>query len=441
MPAGITSAIEFVAASAGAAGTTADVIGTIAGVAGPAILGAGVGAAGSAITGGNIGKGAILGGVTGGVLGGAGEIASGLGLTPGEADLLKLGAGAAGGAAGSAITGAPIGTGALIGGISGGIDAALSPTPQLGGANTGAALSPVGGPAAATGAGAVGPAGATAATLNPTDFTAPTASFAAPSIDTTTVTGTPLPSPGGPSLGGDIGGATASITSGQDNSAPLTAPNLSIPSASSIAPGSPISSVTGGTPTADLTGAAPAAGTSSPSLLSKAGSLLTSHPGTVLGAGVLGLEALNQPKLPSISGTTNSIADTAAQFASQGNILASYINNGTLPPGAMQAINTAATSAKAALRSKFAADGMTGSTAEATALSQVDQQVAGQVFQTADTLLTQGINESGLSADLYKTILATSTQQQQIMMNAIATFASSIAGGGKALTLNLGNAA
>lgn len=111
-------------AGLGIAGGAAD---AIAGVAAPALLGAGVGAAGSAITGGNPLTGALTGGLSGGLIGGlggaTGALTSALGGSAPIADAV-LGAGA--GAVGSAVTkGNPL-TGALEGGAGGALTGLLS---------------------------------------------------------------------------------------------------------------------------------------------------------------------------------------------------------------------------------------------------------------------------------------------------------------------------
>lgn len=110
--------------------------GALAVAAGTAVVagaaGAGLGAAGAAITGGDVGKGALIGGV-GGMVGGAAAPllgAAGVGGATMGGNIAAGGiAGAAGGAAGNAAGGEDIGKGALMGGIMGGIGGAMKANP------------------------------------------------------------------------------------------------------------------------------------------------------------------------------------------------------------------------------------------------------------------------------------------------------------------------
>ena len=147
----------------------------------------------------------------------------------------------------------------------------------------------------------------------------------------------------------------------------------------------------------------------------------------LLGVGGLGLSALlgtQQPK------GLNAIEAQATELGVQGKQLQQALN-GKLPPGAQAAIDQATTSAKAAIKSNYARMGLAGSTMETDALNQVDQQAAMQTFQIADQLLTQGIQESGIAANLYAEIMKSVGGQDQALMGAIANFAGGLAGNGQ----------
>ncbi len=451
MPAGVVAGVTSVFTAAGVGAATA-------GILADAVIGAGLGAGVSAIEGGNVGLGALTGGLTGGALGFAPGVAAELGISTTAAD---IGLGAAAGAAGSAITGQSVGKGALFGGIEGGVAAALNPSASAPAGSAGGASG--GGTAAATASQLGGSpdltsqltttqlGGAAPTAVQP--FTDPVYSSGAPAIGSLEVT-TPSVSglPSGVSGVAGAGAFSGSLT-GSDNNQAGSAPITPVTS-------QPLGGQTGGigfgtdnlsTPTVGTKGIATpgnagASGSSfsqfaaDPSLKTASG-LLTSNPGTVLGALGLGYQALTAPSLPSESGLVSGLKTQADRMASQGNILQSYITNGQLPPGAMAAVNSATASAKATLKSQYAAMGLSGSTSEATALADVDQRAAGQIFQIADTLLQQGITESGLSVDIYKSILSETNAQNQIMASAISNFATSIAGGGsKGVTLNLAGA-
>ena len=136
----ITAATTSLLASSVAAGTIsaglAGGLATGAGIVGTGLaagaVGAGLGAGQAALTGGDVGKGALMGGVTGVVGGGlgAGLGALGTGAALGGGALggatEGLIAGAAGGAAGAAAGGEDVGKGALLGGAVGGIGGALT---------------------------------------------------------------------------------------------------------------------------------------------------------------------------------------------------------------------------------------------------------------------------------------------------------------------------
>jgi hypothetical protein len=149
--------------------------------------------------------------------------------------------------------------------------------------------------------------------------------------------------------------------------------------------------------------------------------------GSVIGPGVSGAGLVanlikgNQP-MPG----ENALKTQAAQLASQGQTLQSYLTNGTLPPGVATSLHSAGEAAKASIRSQYAARGMTGSDAEARDLANVDTSIVTQGASIASNLLQQGVQESGLSAKLYQTIMDAATQQDAQLGQAISGFAQSL---------------
>jgi len=123
--------MTFIAAGTAIAAGVGLGSGALAVAAGTAVAagaaGAGLGAIGAAATGGDIGKGALMGGVGGAVGGAFAPVLGAAGLGGGMASNIAAGgiAGAAGGAAGNAAGGEDIGKGALIGGVMGGIGGAM----------------------------------------------------------------------------------------------------------------------------------------------------------------------------------------------------------------------------------------------------------------------------------------------------------------------------
>lgn len=472
MPAGLTTIFTGLLGTAGVAAGAADVLAPILGDAAfGSVLGGGV----SALEGKGFGKGALTGAVTGGFLGAAPEIGSALGIGSGAADVL---AGAAGGLTGAGLTGGNLGTGTLFGGLEGGAVALLS-------GGGGSSSTPLGSPSGASpsvGGAAAGGAPAASA-ISSGGVPDLTANFG--SVNTSALTGPAsgiegitVPS-GGISDGGlNLGGTIAATAGGLGTSGalsgtpPLTGPAGSTPlqlasDGSVIAPANygavPSQSPTsadytpvlngGGTGTALTTGttqagAAPGAAAKGPSSVSQflsnpslksAGNILTSNPATVLGLGGLAYEAATQPKLPSTSALVGDLQGQANQLSAQGSSLMSFINNGTLPPGAMSIVNSATQAAKARVKSQYAGLGLSGSTAEASALAGIDQQASGQIFQIADQLFNDGVKESGLSTEIYTSLLKETDTQTAEMRSAISNFAASIAGGGnRPVLLNIG---
>ena len=151
-------------------------------------------------------------------------------------------------------------------------------------------------------------------------------------------------------------------------------------------------------------------------------------PGLLLGAGGLGLEALMQPSTPSVASSVGPISSTASALGTQGTQLASYLQTGTLPPGVQQGITQAADAAKAQIRSRYAAMGGGAETSSAAVqdMANVDTVAATQGAQIAEQLLSQGVNESQISAQLYSELLNLTLQQDAQLGNAIGSFASAM---------------
>lgn len=157
------------------------------------------------------------------------------------------------------------------------------------------------------------------------------------------------------------------------------------------------------------------------------GNFLSKNANLLVPAAGLGVQALQGNSTPKGMGQ---IEGQAAQLNSQGQQLEGYLNNGTLPPGVSASLKQAGDSAKAAIKSQYAARGMSGSSAEAQDLANVDAQISSQGTQIATQLLQTGIQETGLSSQLYDQIMKATMQQDEGLGSAITNFASSVAGGG-----------
>ena len=463
MPVGIITAVGT-GLAAGGLGVGAGLVGALE----TGLIGAGIGAGTSAVFGRDPGKGALF-----GALGGVGQaVGPALGGALGIGDVGGLAlTGAGTGALGQALTGGNVGQGALYGGLGGAASGLAGDL--LSGARTG---STTGGTGTGTGgaAGASGAAATAVGTGTPVDLTSAT-----PGIESITVSAAPNPAatslfpainpsatlgggnsaeqqPGSPGPTGQaaaLGNAGQSIQAGE---------NLAAGSFDNPFPGNPISgtgpvSGAGGlaptTPGSAVTSLPTGAGASTslddivvkaqqpsteiqgptqakPGIGQQVGNFVKNNPMATVAALGLGYQALNQPKLPSQSELTQHLVGAADRLGQQGAELSSYLNLGTLPPGAMAAVNQGAASAKATIKSRFASMGLSGSTSEASALASVDSQVATQVYEIANSLLQTGIKESQLSAGIYETLLKNVQANDQQMSTSIANFAAALAGGG-----------
>lgn len=459
-----------------------------AGVIGAGIVGAGVGAAGGAAlgaaTGGDPGLGALTGALTGGTVGSlGGAVGTALGSTA-AGDAAAVGGdalvGAGAGAVGAGITGQDPLTGAAGGALSGAATGALGglsadTTAPAGAPSTAPALaagggSSVGGP----GVGAVGTAAPPS--ITPTDGSIGSGTGFAGS-----------PELGGQSAGGTVGAAlnasgpvtelapTDAAALQQQIALSQTGDTTNIGYATRQAPGTPVgtpnvSSETGlGSPGANGIGV----GTgfdNSPELGGAAGAGAT-YPGATggnaYGGGVTPAaagggnsiqNAINHPDLgtigtaignnagwlvpaaglalaygrdqnsglPATNETSGALNTQAQQLQANSTQLQSYLQSGTLPPGVQNSIKSATTAAKAAIRSQYAARGMSGSSAEQQDLANVDQQATSQGAAIATQLLNTGVTEAGLSAQIYNQLLSASIQQDQQLSQAVSGFASSL---------------
>lgn len=153
-------------------------------------------------------------------------------------------------------------------------------------------------------------------------------------------------------------------------------------------------------------------------------------PGDVLkgaiGAGGLAYSAINN------AGSTSAekaLKGQAATQSAQGQQLETYLANGTLPPGAQAYVDQQTAAQKAAIQSKYAALGMSGSTAEIQELNNVDAQATSQMFQIASQLYSTGVTETGASSQLYDLLMNAQNADNAQIGNAISTFVSALGGG------------
>ena len=159
-------------------------------------------------------------------------------------------------------------------------------------------------------------------------------------------------------------------------------------------------------------------------LMSKAGSYLAKNPTAILSA--LGMAA-NLAKGNQTPKFSPELQAQAAALQAQGAQLQGYLTSGTLPPGIGSALQGAHDSAAAAIRSRYANTGMSGSSAEMQDLNNLAQTTVSQGADIANKLLQTGVSEQQFASGLYQNLMATAMQQDTNMSNAISNFTNALA--------------
>jgi hypothetical protein len=174
-------------------------------------------------------------------------------------------------------------------------------------------------------------------------------------------------------------------------------------------------------------GAGAGAGGGAGGALGGIGHFLGNNASWLLPAGLVGYEGLKSAEgLGNIPGY-NQLNAEAGQLASQGSQLQNYLQTGTLPPGVQQSLQQAGQAATASIKSQYASRGMSGSSAEAQDLANVQNQLASQGSQIALQLLDTGVSESNLSAQLYGQIMNANLQSDNQLGSALTTLAAGAA--------------
>ena len=352
-----------------------------------------------------------LGDLLGDVFGGAGDFLGSLfGDTSSAAG--DIGAATAAGAGAGAIADASLGAGAdaLSGGMSAGLGGAASDVASLGAG-----------------------AGDYAAAIDTVGSSFPSIS----GYNATGDVGTLAQQPATGTLGAVTTGAPAGATAGVLGSAASTAAPASVAGTGAdvtdpYAVGGDLKGAA--SPTSDWTAGSNAAGGAAkgnsivnafenPSF-STVGTALGNNANWLLPAAALGGAALlgNAPAKGSAQ-----VSQEAAQLAASGQQLQSYLANGTLPPGVQASINSAAQSAKAAIRQQYAKNGMSGSTAEIEDLQNVDTKMMSQGVTIAEQLMTQGVQDTQISAQLYGELMKSAMSSDQSLVTALGALAGSAA--------------
>lgn len=152
---------------------------------------------------------------------------------------------------------------------------------------------------------------------------------------------------------------------------------------------------------------------------------IAKNPNALLAGGGLAYNLLQGNRELEGSAELRALAQRANE---RGERFSSYLESGQLPAGAQAGVNQATEAAKAAIRSKYAGMNMSGSSAEMQELNDVDARAQAQGFQMANNLLNSGIQESGISANLYRALLGLNAEREANTGRAISSFASALNG-------------
>ena len=317
----------------------------------------------------------------------------------------------------------PVGAalGAEAGGTLGGVAGGESVGTAAGNALVGAGVAGVGDYAAESFGGATAGGG---------DLFGVSGTPAAPSATSAASTAMPLDGSGSNIIAGD-NYSNIDPSTGQpvQSSSPSTLANVT----GSYAP-SPLTSASGNVPGNIIQGGGSTAGGGAANTgtgwTANVASSLGIPQNSVLPAGIAGIGLAKDLLTPSTLQGQSQLNSEASTLASQSQTMMNYLNNGTLPPGVQTSINNATAGAQAAIRSKYAQMGLSGSSMEQQELNQVNLNASSAGATTAIALYNTGATDANISQQIYHTLLTTDAQQQAATGNAIANMAAALAGGG-----------
>lgn len=417
------------------------------------------------------------GGQIGGILGGLGGTALSIFQPELLPFTLPLIAGAGGGSflgttIGDLVSGKPVGASLEEGAISGGISGALAGAGNLaaGGDFFGTPASSItgvfgGAPTAA----ADTLSGATTAATTGAALPGANLASAAPAA-ATTVAPTVGVGGGGASLGGDlgsgIGGAVGStpanvsgavggggapiagpagnvgplgtagptsLTTGLDNTGGAFIPGVDtagitdvggqVPGVSGGGGGFLSHIFGGGTTPASITATDASGGGAGGGFLGSLGKDLM-KPSTLITGGAALLPLLQGNTIPGLSDLQNQ----AKTYNAMGTPLAQSLQTGNLPAGAQSSLDAQTRGATAAVRSRFAQMGLSGSSQEADALGMVQANEAGQKVKMLEDMTGIGLKEMASADPLLQRIMLSQWQQDQNQQQAVARLAAALAG-------------
>ncbi len=143
------------------------------------------------------------------------------------------------------------------------------------------------------------------------------------------------------------------------------------------------------------------------------------NPGLLLGAGGIGLAALQRPSIPNLNNLTS--AGNAVQTTA--NALLPAEQTGQLPPGMQSIVSNSLADSIAAIKAKYSGMNLSGSSSEQQEISAAQERSAAETADLAMKVTQQGLNAAGLSEKIFVDIANLRISQDNGLRDAIASFA------------------
>lgn len=303
-----------------------------------------------------------------------------------------------------------------------------SPAPTSGGVS--------GVQAAPASVGASSPGGDVTGSFNSSDFSSGPAGSSGINQALSSSTITPSTSGGSFNSGGDFSsGSSSSATGGSSSSNTGFLSGSSNTGATNIGQGPTVASAPSANTAPASTESSFSKAISDPTL-GNIGKALGNNASLITAGAGLGKDILtaNTP-LPG----ENQLKTQANQLNTLGQQNEGYLASGTLPPGVQSGITSATQSAIAAIKSRYASMGMSGSSAEQQDIANATQQAQTQGANIAMSLLNQGVSETGMSSQIYQELMKNAMTTDQNFSSAFTNLASAVGGGsGGGTTIKIG---
>ena len=153
------------------------------------------------------------------------------------------------------------------------------------------------------------------------------------------------------------------------------------------------------------------------------------------GVGLISSMSGQNKNVGNVGANENALNNLATQTGQTGAQLQSYLANGTLPPGLMQAVDTATQSAIQNIKAKYAANGMgVNSTPEAQDIAKIQANVPATIATIGQQLLQSGTADLQISQGTLQNLLTANTSLNNQTNQAIANLARALSGTGTTTT-------